>query len=62
MSSGHLGDASWAIRFYTQHGFTIVSHKESDRLLRKYWRIPERQIATSIVLQRTRPDSPAPDG
>ncbi len=55
-------DASWAIRFYTQHGFTVVSHKESDRLLRKYWRIPERQIATSIVLQRTRPDSPAPDG
>ena len=59
---GTWDDASWAIRFYTQHGFTIVSRKETDRLLRKYWRIPERQIATSVVLQRTRPDLPAPDG
>lgn len=56
---GTWEDAGWAIRFYTRHGFTAVSRRETDRLLRKYWCIPERQIATSVVLQYTRPSSPA---
>jgi GNAT superfamily N-acetyltransferase len=43
--------AYWAIRFYEKHGFTLVSKEEKDRLLRKYWNIPERQIETSVVLK-----------
>jgi GNAT superfamily N-acetyltransferase len=43
--------AHWAIRFYQKHGFKLVSKEEKDRLLRKYWNIPERQIETSVVLK-----------
>jgi N-acetylglutamate synthase-like GNAT family acetyltransferase len=42
--------ASWAIGFYMKHGFTLVSGEEKEILLRKYWRIPERQVETSVVL------------
>jgi len=47
---GTWAAAVWAIRFYEKHGFKLVSPKEKDRLLKKYWSIPERQIATSVVL------------
>jgi len=43
--------AYWAIRFYEKHGFKLVTREEKDRLLRKYWDIPERQIETSVVLE-----------
>ncbi len=43
--------AYWAVRFYEKHGFKLVSNEEKDRLLRKYWSIPERQIVTSVVLK-----------
>jgi GNAT superfamily N-acetyltransferase len=43
--------AYWAVRFYEKHGFTLVPSEEKDRLLRKYWDIPERQIETSVVLK-----------
>ena len=43
--------ATWAVRFYEEHGFNLVSSEEKDRLLRKYWNIPERQIETSVVLK-----------
>ena len=43
--------AYWAIRFYEKHGFKLVSREETDRLLKKYWDIPERQIETSVVLK-----------
>lgn len=39
-----------AIRFYERHGFRVVSAEEKERLLRRYWKIPERQIETSVVL------------
>lgn len=42
--------ASWAIRFYEQHGFRLVGEEEKDRLLKKYWNIPARQVETSVVL------------
>lgn len=42
--------ADWAVRFYEKHGFELVSREEKDRLLRKYWNIPERQTETSVVL------------
>jgi N-acetylglutamate synthase-like GNAT family acetyltransferase len=47
---GTWADARWAIRFYEHHGFTVVSHDEKERLLRRYWKIPPRQIETSVVL------------
>jgi GNAT superfamily N-acetyltransferase len=43
--------AYWAVRFYEKQGFRLVSKEEKDRLLRKYWNIPERQIETSVVLK-----------
>jgi GNAT superfamily N-acetyltransferase len=55
MSSGPVligtwTDAVWAIRFYEGYGFQMVPPPEKDRLLKKYWNIPERQIETSVVL------------
>jgi N-acetylglutamate synthase-like GNAT family acetyltransferase len=47
---GTWADAVWAIRFYEKHGFRLVSPEEKERLLKKYWSIPERQVATSVVL------------
>jgi len=51
--------ATWAIGFYEKHGFIRVSEEEKNRLLRKYWNIPERQVETSVVLIQTQPDSPS---
>jgi GNAT superfamily N-acetyltransferase len=47
---GTWADAIWAIDFYKKHGFRLVSFEEKEQLLRKYWTIPLRQIATSVVL------------
>ena len=49
---GTWADASWAIRFYERYGFQLVSPEEKERLLRKYWDIPPRQIETSVVLAK----------
>ena len=50
---GTWEDATWAIRFYEKHGFELVPRGEKDKLLRRYWNIPDRQTETSTVL-RTR--------
>ena len=50
---GTWADAPWAIRFYEKHGFQLVTREQKDRLLRKYWSIPERQAAVSVVLADT---------
>jgi GNAT superfamily N-acetyltransferase len=42
--------ADWAIRFYERHGFVRVGDENIKRLLRTYWTIAERQVATSVVL------------
>ncbi|HZU25856.1 MAG TPA: GNAT family N-acetyltransferase [Bryobacteraceae bacterium] len=47
---GTWADAAWAIRFYEKHGYRLVSPEQKDRLLRRYWKIPARQIETSVVL------------
>jgi N-acetylglutamate synthase-like GNAT family acetyltransferase len=47
---GTWAAAFWAVRFYERHGFTMVSPAEKERLLRKYWSLPDRQIVTSVVL------------
>ena len=51
---GTWAAASWAIEFYRRNGFTVVSSREKDRLLRTYWSIPARQIETSVVLANQR--------
>jgi GNAT superfamily N-acetyltransferase len=47
---GTWADADWAVRFYQKHGFRLVSTEEKNRLLKRYWSIPERQVETSLVL------------
>jgi GNAT superfamily N-acetyltransferase len=49
---GTWAAAEWAIRFYERHGFELVAREEAATLLRTYWSIPERQVATSVVLIR----------
>ncbi len=43
--------ATWAVQFYERHGFARVSREKTDRLLRLYWNIPQRQVETSVVLK-----------
>jgi GNAT superfamily N-acetyltransferase len=47
---GTWADATWAIRFYRKYGFQMVDPETKDRLLRRYWSIPARQVETSVVL------------
>lgn len=47
---GTWAAATWAIRFYERHGFRQVSEEEKNRLLARYWTIPDRQMETSVVL------------
>ena len=47
---GTWADATWAINFYQKNGYRLVSESEKDQLLSEYWKIPERQIQTSVVL------------
>lgn len=46
--------APWAIKFYQKHGFELLSREETNKLLHRYWNIPERQVETSVVLQQKR--------
>ena len=47
---GTWAAADWAIRFYEKHGYRVLPREDTERLLRRYWSVPERQIATSVVL------------
>ena len=47
---GTWADATWAVRFYQRHGFHLVPPDQKSLLLRRYWRIPDRQVDTSVVL------------
>ena len=51
---GTWAAATWAVTFYQKHGFEIVSLEEKNRLLRRYWSIPDRQIETSVVLAESK--------
>lgn len=50
---GTWAAATWAVRFYEKQGFALVTEDEKNILLRKYWRIPERQVETSVVLSNS---------
>src|SRR5712664_916518 len=47
---GTWRDATWAVAFYEKNGYRRLSRQDTERLLRKFWSIPERQIETSVVL------------
>jgi GNAT superfamily N-acetyltransferase len=47
---GTWADAAWAIRFYEKHGFHVVTPQQKERLLTRYWSVPPRQAATSVIL------------
>lgn len=47
---GTWAAATWAVAFYEKYGYRLLKTEEKNRLLRKYWTIPERQVETSIVL------------
>ncbi len=49
---GTWATATWAIRFYERHGFELTSRAETERLLKRYWSIPDRQVEMSVVLVR----------
>ena len=47
---GTWAAAAWAIRFYEKNGYRQLSRTDTERLLKQYWSIPERQVTTSVVL------------
>jgi len=53
---GTWAAATWAISFYQKNGYRLVPEDEKQRLLRTYWSIPERQVETSVVLEKRRKD------
>jgi GNAT superfamily N-acetyltransferase len=54
MLVGTWSDAEWAIHFYQRHGFELVPTPRAEFLLESYWKIPKRQIETSVVLESPR--------
>ncbi len=47
---GTWAAAQWAVAFYQRNGYRLLDVDEKNRLLRTYWRIPDRQVETSVVL------------
>ena len=47
---GTWAAADWAIRFYVKHGYRVVGADEKNTLLARYWRVPARQVESSVVL------------
>jgi GNAT superfamily N-acetyltransferase len=46
--------APWAVKFYEKNGFRPLSREDTNKMLKKYWNIPERQVATSVALEYKR--------
>jgi N-acetylglutamate synthase-like GNAT family acetyltransferase len=47
---GTWAAATWAVAFYQRNGYRLLPEAEKNRLLQTYWRIPPRQVETSVVL------------
>ena len=54
MLVGTWAAATWAVQFYQARGFELVAPAEKNDLLRRYWRVPARQIEESVVLADSR--------
>ena len=46
----HLGRRHLGSPVLEKRGFRLVTPEEKNRLLKKYWSIPDRQVETSVVL------------
>jgi GNAT superfamily N-acetyltransferase len=44
--------ASWATAFYEKGGYWLLPLEAKTRLLKRFWKIPERQVETSVVLAK----------
>jgi GNAT superfamily N-acetyltransferase len=51
--------ATWAVRFYQRRGFLLVPEEEKATLLRRYWKISDRQLEESVVLSLAARDQPS---
>ena len=49
---GTWRNAAWAVRFYEKFDFILHTKDQSTLLLKKYWKIPSKQIKNSVVLER----------
>ena len=49
---GTWREATWAIKFYEKFGFVLHTKEKTKQLLKKYWKIPSKQIENSVVLER----------
>ena len=49
---GTWRNATWAIRFYKKFDFILHTKEQTTLLLKKYWKIPSKQIKNSVVLER----------
>ena len=49
---GTWKNANWAIQFYKKFDFILHTKEETTLLLKKYWKIPTKQIENSVVLER----------
>jgi len=49
---GTWAEASWAIAYYKKGGYGLLPPEAKTRLLKRFWKIPERQVETSVVLAK----------
>ena len=49
---GTWRNATWAIQFYEKFGFILQTKEQAILLLKKYWKIPLKQIENSVVLEK----------
>ena len=49
---GTWQNATWAIQFYEKFGFILQTKEQATLLLKKYWKIPLKQIENSVVLEK----------
>ena len=49
---GTWKDATWAIQFYQKFDFILHAKEETTLLLKRYWKIPTKQIENSVVLEK----------
>ena len=49
---GAWKNATWAIRFYEKFDFILHTKEQSTLLLKKFWKIPSKQIKNSVVLEK----------
>ena len=49
---GTWQDATWAIRFYMKNDFVLHTRKQTNILLKRYWKITVKQMQNSVVLEK----------